>query len=127
MYGDKSFIITILKFQAFCLLVLALYIVYIVGKALHYLNYLALDKNDPKEIIASIVRQEKSSVFILYAIVLITRNFSKNKFIKLLVSEVFLHNHELVSEVVSGIAKIFNSHKIYQFAQIKNSILISVQ
>jgi hypothetical protein len=123
LYGYKTLIVHILQFQLFCLLILSVYCLYIAGKALHYLNYLAVVENNPKEIIKNIILHEKFSVFIIYAIVLITKNYFSNKLIQLVVSEIVATNQE----IITGIAKILNSHRIYQFAEIKNSILVYVQ
>lgn len=123
LYGDETLINTIWRFQIICLAVLLIYMMYITGKAFYYLNFLAHEENNPKEVLKTILSEEKSSVLIIYAIVLITKNYFSNKLIRLVVAELVEGNKDLLL----GIEKIFNSYRIYQYAQIRVSILDYLQ
>lgn len=123
LYGDETLINTIWQFLLICMATLLIYASYIAGKALHYLNFLAQEANNPKDVFKTILSKEKSSIFIIYAIVLITRNYFSNRLIHLLVSELVESN----KNIISGIEKIINAHKVYQLAQIKVSILDFLQ
>ena len=123
LYGNETLIVTIWKFLLICVATLLLYATYITGKAVHYLNFLAQQENNPKAVFKTILSEEKSSVFIIYAIVLITQNYFSSKLIRLLIAELVEGNKDLIS----GIEKIINAHKIYQLAQIRVSILNFLQ
>ena len=119
LYGNKDLIFRILKFQLLCLVSLVLYFGYIVGKGLEYLNYLAADQNNPKDVLRTLIMREKQSIVILYVMILITKAPFANQIIKSVVSELVTARKEILKEV----EKVLNKHKIYQFKKIKISML----
>ncbi len=119
LYGEKNLALSVFYFVLFCILVISTPIIYIAGKSVKYINYLSLPKNNPCDVMKSIIKNETFWVFIIHIIDLSSRNYLPNKILNILVSESLTSHQKLFNEI----HKILSTYKFYELSRIKAELL----